>query len=140
MNSLLGSSEAARTALQDPVVEVGQCANLSGAAAQIQGVVNQRSAELSQASTLSAAALPDGAVVKSSLIAALRSSLDSDEDYLTWAQQQLSSGCAPAAQSSAYSAAIAAGQQADAAKDAFAGAWNPVAARYGIQQVSPSSL
>jgi len=139
VNSLLGSSEAARTALQAPVVEVGNCANLPGAAAQIQAVVNQRSAQLSQASALSTAALPGGAALRTELIGALRSSLDADEDYLTWAQQQ-SSGCTPAAESSAYSAAVDAGQQADAAKAVFAEAWNPVAARYGIAQISSGSF
>ena len=140
MNSLLGSSQAARTALQGPVVEVGNCANLLTAITQIQAVVNQRSAELSQASALSATALPDGAALKSDLIAALRSSLDADENYLTWAQQQQSSGCTPDGASSAYGAAADAGEQADAAKDVFARAWNPVAVRYGIAQISSGSF
>jgi hypothetical protein len=78
--------------------------------------------------------------VKSDLIAALRNSLDADRDYLTWAQQQLYSGCTPSAQSSAYEAAHNADQQADASKEAFVQVWNQVAAQYGVQQKSPGSI
>jgi hypothetical protein len=79
-------------------------------------------------------------MVKADLITALRDSLDADREYLTWAWQQLDTGCTPAAQSSAYNAAYHADQQADAAKEAFARVWDPVAARYGVQQESPGSI
>ena len=98
--------------------------------------MSQRGAEYKQASALSASALPDGAAVKSGLITALHMSLEADQDYLTWAQQQQSSGCASPAQSSAYSAAYSADQQADTAKEAFVQVWNPVAAKYGVKQTS----
>ena len=103
-------------------------------------MVNQRSTEYKKASALSTAALANGATVKSSLMTALRNSLDADRDYLTWAQQQLNSGCTPTAQSSAYIAANSADQQADAAKEAFVQVWNPIAARHGAQPKSPGSI
>ena len=102
--------------------------------------MNQRSSEHNQASALSMTALASGARVKSDLIAMLRNSLDADRDYLTWAQQQLSSGCTPSAQSSAYNAAYYADQQANASKEAFVQVWNQVMAQYGAQQKSPGSI
>ena len=140
LNNLLGSSAATLKALQGAVSEVFSCTNLSSAVGQIQNVVNQRSTEYSQASALSTSALANGAAMKSDLIAALRSSLDADKDFLTWAQQQLNPGCAPTAQSSAYNAAYNASQQAGASKKAFIQVWDPVAAQYGIQQKSPGSF
>jgi serine/threonine protein kinase len=140
VDNLLDSSAATRMALHRAVDEVLDCMDLSSAAGQIQNAVSQRGTEYNQASALSASALPDGAAVKSDLIAVLRTSLDADKNYLTWARQQLNLGCTPPAQSGAYSAAYSADQLADAAKEAFVQVWNPVAAEYGIQQKSPGSI
>jgi serine/threonine protein kinase len=140
VNDLLSSSAATRKALQGAVTQVGDCTNLPRAISQIQNAVNRRSTEYKQAAALSTSALADGTIVKTDLTAALRNSLDADRDYLAWAQQQLTLGCAPATQSSAYNAAYNADTQADAAKAAFVHVWNPIAARYGIQQESPGSI
>ncbi len=140
VNDLLRSSAATRKALQGAVSDAGDCTDLSSAVSQIRNAVDQRSAEYNQASALSTSALADGTIMKTDLTAALRNSLDADRDYLSWAQQQLKLGCAPATQSSAYNAANNADQQANAAKDAFIQLWNPVAARYGIQQEPPGSI
>ena len=140
INDVLSSSTATLKALQGAVSEVFDCTNLSSAAGQIQNVVNQRSTEDNQASALSTSALANGATVKSDLIAALRNSLEADRDFLTWARQQLNLGCAPAAQSSAYDAAENASQQAGVSKQAFVQVWNPIAARYGIQQKPPGTF
>jgi hypothetical protein len=78
--------------------------------------------------------------VKSKLMTALGSSLTADRDYLSWARQQLSGGCTPTSQSSAYNAAFNASRRADAAKQAFVQVWNPVAARYGIERKSPRDI
>ena len=140
MNDLLRSSAATRKALQGAVSQALDCTDLPGAAGQIQNAVNQRSIEYNQGSVLSTSALADGTTVKTDLTAALRSSLDADRDYLAWAQQELALGCAPATESSAYYAAYNADKQADAAKEAFVQAWNPVAAQYGLQQEPPGSI
>jgi hypothetical protein len=140
VSNVLSSSAATLKALQGAVSEVFNCTNLSSAVRQIQNVVNQRSTEYNQASALSTSALANGAAVKSDLIAALRNSLDADKDFLTWAQQQLSPGCTPTTQSSAYNAAYNASQQAGASKKAFVQVWDLVAAQYGIQQKSPGAF
>jgi serine/threonine protein kinase len=140
LGTLLTSSAAARTAVHRAVAQVGACADLPGAVRKLQDVVNQRSSEYGRASALATSALPGGAKVKSALVAALASSLKADQDFLAWARQRQSGGCTPASQSSAYSAAFSASQQADAAKRAFVQLWNPVAARYGIAQESPRDI
>ena len=140
MHTLLTSSAAARTALHQAVTQVGACANLPGAVSKLRDVVNERSSEYGRASALTTAALPDGAKVKSTLVAALGSSLKADRDYLAWAREQMTGGCASASQSSAYSAAFSASGQADAAKQAFVRVWNPVAARYGVAPESPRDI
>jgi len=140
LSTLLTSSAASRTALHEAVSQVVACTNLPGAVSQLREVVNQRASEYHQASALLTSALPDGPAVKSGLVAALSSSLKADRDYLAWAQQQLGGGCTPSGQSGAYNVAFSASQQADAAKEAFVQVWNPVAARYGIQQNSPRDI
>ena len=140
VNTLLGSSGATRKALQGAVSDAGHCTNLPSAISRIQRVVNQRSTEYHQAQALTTAAIPDGTTVKSDLTAALRSSLNADRAYLTWAQQQQANGCVPTSQSSAYSAATTAGAEADAAKRAFVRVWNPVAAKYGVPRTTPTSI
>ena len=140
LKELLTSSAAARTALHNAVTQVGACTSLPGAVSQLQAVVNRRAGQYDRASTLSTAALPGGTQVKSKLLAALGSSLTADRDYLSWARQQLTSGCTPTSQSSTYNAAFSASQRADAAKQAFVQVWNPVAARYGIARESPRDI
>jgi len=140
LSALLTSSVATRTALHSAVTQVGGCTHLSGAVSQLQAVVNRRAGEYGRASALSTGALPGGAQVKSKLMTALGSSLTADRDYLSWARQQLSGGCTPTSQSSAYNAAFNASRRADAAKQAFVQVWNPVAARYGIERKSPRDI
>ena len=140
LGALLTSSAAARTALHNAVTQVGGCTHLPAAVSQLQAVVNRRAGQYDRASALSTAALPGGAQVKSKLLAALGNSLTADRDYLSWARQQLSGGCTPTSQSSAYNAAFSASRRADAAKEAFVQAWNPVAARYGIARESPRDI
>ena len=140
MNSLLSSSAAARAALQHAVSQADSCTGLPAAVSQIQNVVNKRMAEYNQAAALSTSALANGTVLKSDLIAALRDSLNADKDYLTWAQQQLKPGCTPGATSNTFTAADLADQQAGVAKETFLRMWNPIAAKYGIQQKSPDSI
>jgi hypothetical protein len=140
VSNLLVSSAATRKALEGAVSEVRNCSRLRSATRRIQTVVTQRSTEYRRASALPMAALANGAAVKSDLLTALRTSLDADRDYLTWARQQMASGCTPAGQSSAYNAAFSADQQAGAAKQAFVQVWNPVADKYGVPPESPGDI
>jgi hypothetical protein len=140
VSKLLTSSAVARRQLLGAVKEVASCTNLTSAVGAMQGVVSQRGAEYRQASALSASALPQGAAVKTDLVAMFRTSLTADQDYLTWARQQQTAGCSAPLQSSAYSAAYSAAQPAGTAKEAFIQLWNPVAAKYGITPESSSTI
>jgi hypothetical protein len=140
VDTLLTTSAATRKSLVVAIRQAGNCVHLPRAVARIQRVVNQRSAEYNHALALSTAAMTRGATVRSKLIAALRSSLDADRDYLTWAWQQLNSGCTPTSQSSAYQAALSADRQADLSKAAFVQVWNSLAARYGARQMTPGEI
>jgi hypothetical protein len=140
VDTLLTTSAATRKSLVVAIRQAGNCVHLPRAVARIQRVVNQRSAEYNHALALSTAAMARGATVKSDLIAALRNSLGADRDYLTWARQQLNSGCTPTSQSSAYQAALAADRQADSSKAAFVQVWNSLAARYGVRQKTPGEI
>jgi serine/threonine-protein kinase len=140
VGKLLTSSAAARQQLLGAVNEVASCTNPASAVGAMQGVVSQRDAEYRQASALSASALPQGAAVKTDLVAMFRTSLTADQDYLTWARQQQTAGCSAPLQSSAYSAAYSAAQPAGTAKEAFIQLWNPIAAKYGITPESSSSI
>jgi serine/threonine protein kinase len=140
LGTVLTSSAAARTTLNNAVGQVVACTNLSGAVSELQDVVAQRSSEYGRASGLTTSALPGGSTVKSELMAALSTSLTADKDFLSWAQQQRASGCTPSSQSSAYSAAYSASQTADAAKQSFVDVWNPVAHKYGIRQDSAEMI
>ncbi len=137
VNKLLSSSAAARTALQHAVSQAGSCTNVSGAVSGIQRVVNERGTEYNQAVALSTSALANGAALKSDLLTVLRDSLNADRDYLRWAQQQNNPGCTPAAPSGTFTTAD---QQAGTAKKAFLQLWNPIAAKYGLPQKSPTSI
>jgi hypothetical protein len=140
VDTLLTTSAASRKSLVVAIRQAGNCVHLPRAVARIQRVVNQRSAEYNQALALSTAAMARGATVKSDLIAALRNSLDADRDYLTWARQQLNSGCTPTSQSSAYRAALSADRQADSSKAAFVQVWNSLAVRYRVRQKTPGEI
>jgi hypothetical protein len=138
VNSLLASSLVSRRALANAVTDVRGCAHLPLSVGHIQRVVNRRSTEYREAKALSTDALADGAVVKSDLLAALRNSLAADRAYLTWARQQMHSGCT--ARSPAYNAAIAADSQAIASKQVFVRVWNPIAAKYGLPPKTADSI
>lgn len=133
VNHLLTASAATRDSLAAAVGQVSKCAHVPAAISQLRAVVNQRTSEVSQATAMQAAALPNGASVKSSLVMALRSSLTADSDYLSWARQERS-GCKPAAAVAAgsYRAAVAADSRAVSAKRSFAAVWNPVAATFSM--------
>lgn len=103
---------------------------------QIQQVRDQRQTEYNQAQSLSTEALQNGAELKSDLTQALLYSLNADNDYLTWAQQQVSN-CQAGSQSSA---ALAAGSQAVNYKTMFVNLWNPIAAQYALPPTSVGSM
>ncbi len=141
VNTLLLSSEQSRHTLSTGLIQdVGNCGNVQGDVAQIQEVANQRSAEYNQATALQTNLIPNGAALKSQLMAALKISLRIDNDYLTWARQQANSGCAYGFNSSHYNQATTLDSQATTDKEIFVGTWNPIAAKYGLTRFQASDI
>lgn len=122
--------------LTDAADNVQSCTNLSHSVRQIRQVRDQRQTEYDQAQQLSTDALPNGAALKADLVQALQDSLNADNDYLSWAQQQAAS-CQYGSQSST---ALAADQQAVRDKTTFVQLWNTIAPQYGLAQASVGSM
>ena len=141
INGLLDSSAASRRSLISAVKDVHNCANLSSAVSAISAVAHQRSNEYSRASDLPTTALPNGPTLKSDLLSALGFSVDADKDFLTWAREQLNSGCGDTVSGErAYSSGAVASDHAVTAKPEFLELWNPVASSQGLPSRSQQGI
>jgi hypothetical protein len=141
INDLLDSSAASRRSIISAVKDVHNCANLSSAISAISAVIHQRSNEYSRASGLPTTALPNDTTLKSDLISALRFSVDADKDFLTWAREQLNSGCGGTVPGTrAYNAGVVASDHAGTAKNEFLKLWNPVASSQGLPSRSQQGI
>jgi len=136
VSKLLTSGATSSIRLTDATDNVQACTDLSRGVRQIQRVRDQRQAEYDQAQNLSTGALPGGAELKTDLTQALSYSLMADNDYLTWAQQQVAD-CQVGSQSSA---AVTAGARARNYKAMFVSRWNPIAAQYALPPASVGSM
>lgn len=134
VSNLLSAGVASRSALVTAVNDVTQCMNLTGAVSQIQQSANDRQTELNAANGLSADALQNGSTLKSYLIQALQHSLDADDEYLSWAQQEAAS-CQFESQP-----AIPDNIPSTRYKNLFVGLWNPIAIQYGLPTASASTM
>jgi hypothetical protein len=136
INNLLMHSATSLTRLRHAISYADNCANLSYAVGQIQRAITGRQRELSQASGLSTGALPNGTALMSDLTQALRYSVNADNGYLSWAQQQEAS-CQPG---TAVNVDPADNNGATTYKTMFVGLWDPIAARYGLTQFAESQI
>lgn len=131
MNQVLTDSTASLSNLQNLSDDVAACGILSSDISQMEQIASQRSQELTSAMDLTVSAIPTGATLKSELVQALQMSLNADRDYVLWAEQQQTSGCAYGYSSSYYQGAYSYDEQAIDAKNVFKTNWGPVAAQYG---------
>jgi hypothetical protein len=134
ISNLLSAGVASRSALVTAVNDVMQCTSLSGAVSQIQQSADARQTELNAAQGLSTGALPNDATLKSYLVQALQHSLDADDEYLTWAQQEAAS-CQFGSQPN-----IPDNQGSSKYKTLFVGIWNPIASQYGLPTASANTM
>jgi serine/threonine protein kinase len=136
VSNLLVTGASSSTTLTDAADNVQSCRNLNQSVRQIRKVRDQRQTEYDQAQQLSTGALANGAALKADLVQSLLDSLNADNDYLSWAQQQ-AANCQFGSQSSA---ALAVDQQAVKDKTKFVQLWNMIAATYGLAPASVSSI
>jgi hypothetical protein len=125
---------------QTLVNDTGNCVSIDQDVTQIGDIANSRSSELNQVQTLQFDKLPNGATLKSQLMSALQVSLQIDNDYLSWAKQQQSSGCAYGFNNTYYNDATAEDNTATNDKQAFLNNWDPIASQYSLEQFSAGQI
>jgi hypothetical protein len=146
MSSLLSAMTQTHQTLQTAVLDIGDnCSSLSpdqmsADVAAIQTAGGQRQSEYTRAQGLNVIALPNGGAAKADLTQALDYSLQADNNYLTWAQEE-QKGCFLSSQSTAYNTANRYSAKANTAKSSFATTWNDqIAPKYKQPTVVPGDL
>ncbi len=130
---LLSQSVSDRNAIVAAVNDVNTCgSNLSQDPQTFQSAATSRQSLLSQL-----ASLPGGAALPANMLAALTSawqnSMQADQDFAKWAQDE-SSSCAPGSETTDanFLAANGPDNQATTDKQTFVGMWNPIATEYHL--------
>jgi hypothetical protein len=131
VNQILKSGKTARGHLPS---RLRTCDDVAAGVSGFQQVVRDRQQELSQSKGLKVDQLPNGAGLRTSMVAAYQSSLKADQAYLAWAQEIQGRGCGGkiAPLTGHYKAAIAANGKAGPAKRQVVAAWKPIAASHGL--------
>lgn len=128
IDRLLTASAKSRSAVIRAVDQVDGCTKVGTGVSGLTKVVGQRKKEVAMAQKLSAAAIPGGDDLLTSLRNFLDESLASDRDFLSWARGVQEDGCAgSAAHDGDYRDALAKSDLAGDDKDDFITRWNPVA-------------
>jgi hypothetical protein len=133
LSALLTQSVSDRSAIVSAVNDVNACGpNLSQDVQTFQNAATSRQNLLSQLANLpDSSALP--ASMLQSLTSAWQASMQADQDYAQWAQDEASQGCVPNDHSdSNYQAAGVPDGQATTDKQAFVSSWDPIATQYGL--------
>jgi hypothetical protein len=131
--ALLAQSGADRTAVTQAVGAVAACSpGLSQDETIFSNAVSSHQALLGKLAALPGrSALP--APMLADLTAAWQASSQADQDFATWAQDEISHGCSTSYQSdTGYQAAAAPDKQATKDKQAFAAQWAGIAGEYGL--------
>src|SRR2546430_4372913 len=141
IDQLLNASSASRQKLGPALTAVDGCGDLNGALTTLQQVTTERDGQVKQGQSLAVDQLTGGAQLKSSLVQALTFSLQADQKFTAWAQAVAAAGCSGhAPHEDNYNAAQAASGSATTNKQQFVTLWNPVAATYGLQTRSESTV
>jgi hypothetical protein len=133
LSALLAQSVTDRSSIVNAVNDVSGCGPSLGQDAQtFQNAATSRQNLLSRL-----ADLPDRSALPAPMLQALTSawqaSIQADQDFAQWAQDEASHGCVPNDHSDpGYQAAAGPDGQATTGKKAFVSSWNPIAARYGL--------
>lgn len=132
LSGLLTQSTSDRSSVQDAVADVGQCGDLTQDQQVFQSAVSSRRQLLTELAALpDASALPEP--MTQALAGAWQASIQADQDFAAWAQDESSNGCGDSASDSNHQAATGPDDQATADKTAFVNLWDPIATQYGLQ-------
>ena len=130
---LLKQSVTDRNSIVQAVNDVNQCGpNLNQDPQIFQSAASSRQNLLSQLASLpQRSALPQDMLAD--LTTAWQNSIQADQDFAQWAQDEISHGCTQNDQSDpGAQAAVGPDNQATSSKQAFVSRWNPVATQYGL--------
>jgi hypothetical protein len=138
--ALLSQSVGDRNSVSGAFHDVMQCGPNLDQDAQIfrssatsrQGLLNQL-ADLPSRSALPGPMLQD-------LTSAWQASVEADQDFAAWAQDQVSGGCIPNQPDSHFQAANGPDLRATADKKAFLRLWNPLAGQYHLARYQQNEL
>jgi hypothetical protein len=140
LSALLAQSSGDRSAVVDAAAEVQQCGqDLAGDPGVFTRAIASRQRLLTRLANLSeASALPAGMI--QALTGAWQASVQADQDYVAWAQDENSGRCEAGRADPNLSAATAPADQANADKVTFLRLWNPIAIQYGLPTYQWSQL
>lgn len=130
---LLAQSVSDRTSIVNAASDVTQCGpDLNQDPQVFQSAATSRQSLLSQLADLpGSSALPEQML--QALTSAWQASIQADQDFARWAQDEISQGCTQNDHSDpGYQAAVTPDSQATAAKKSFAGFWDPIATQYEL--------
>jgi len=141
IDQLLNASSASRQKLGPALTAVDGCGDVNGAITTLTQVTTERDGQVKQGQNLAVDQLNGGSQLKSALVQALTFSLQADQKFTAWAQAVAAGGCTGhAPHEDNYNAAQTASASATTNKQQFVALWNPVAATYGLQSRSESTV
>jgi hypothetical protein len=132
-------SSAARRITVNATGGVENCSIGTGAGiAMMNQSIRTREAALSEVSGLSGDSVPGGPALISNLVRALNHSISADHRFVAWMRHAGSAGTCPPPQSGdpAWDAGLRLSELAMNEKYQFVGAWNPLAAQFGLPTYS----
>jgi hypothetical protein len=138
---LLAQSVSDRSAVVQAYNDVGSCGpNLNRDVQTFQNASGSRQRLLAKLAVLPGASkLPAGLL--QSLTGAWQASQQADQDFATWAQDEMTNGCTPSDHADpGYQSARGPDQQATTDKKTFASAWDPIANQYGLTAYRQAQL
>ena len=118
---------------------VANCTIGTGAGiAMMNQSIRTRRAALSEVSGLSGDSVPGGPALISNLVRAMNYSISADHRFIAWMRHAGSAGTCPAQQNGdpAWDAGLRLSELAMNEKYQFVGAWNPLAAQFGLPTYS----
>ena len=132
IDALLDSMASTRAELIGAVATAGGCPDLDTAVPALRKVLSERSTELDRATSLQVSALAGGDKLKAALNRALQASMDADNHFLSWAQNnQGCSGRTPHDADFTRAGTIST-KIAGPAKTEFLRYWTPIARQQGL--------
>ena len=136
VNALLSAGAGTNPRLVSALGAINQCTDLASSVSVLSRIRDQRSSEYGRAQVIPVSLLPQGSMLKADLTQALYYSLQADDQYLNWADQQSRGPC----HEDSEPALASDNEQASGAKDSFTRLWNPIALQYGLTTQSVTSM